>query len=84
MKVTCYGRGINFAAFFDRLSEASSRPSNLWCGDEEAREVTEQLTRDAGPLENAPMQEGFLPLVFAIKEAEGEPFFYRMAPPGEL
>jgi 8-hydroxy-5-deazaflavin:NADPH oxidoreductase len=82
---------INFAALFDRIGETGSRPSNLWCGDEEAREATEQLTRDAGydpvcagPLENAAMQEQFLPLVFAIKEAEGAPFFYRMAPPGEL
>jgi predicted dinucleotide-binding enzyme len=82
---------INFAALFDRIGEAGSRPSNLWCGDEEARPVVEQLTRDAGydpvcagPLENAAMQEGFLPLVFAVKEAEGQPFFYRMAPPAEL
>jgi predicted dinucleotide-binding enzyme len=82
---------INFAALFDRIDEAGSRPSNLWCGDEEAREAVERLTRDAGydpvcagPLENAAMQEGFLPLVFAIKEAEGEPFFYRMAPPADL
>jgi predicted dinucleotide-binding enzyme len=82
---------INFAALFDRIGEASSRPSNLWCGDEEARDAVEQLSRDAGydpvcagPLENAAMQEGFLPLVFAIKEAEGEPFFYRMATPGNL
>ena len=49
------------------------------------------MTRDAGydpvcagPLENAAMQEQFLPLVFAIKEAEGVPFLYRMAPPDEL
>src|SRR5215212_6137850 len=64
---------INFANLFDRLAEASSRPSNLWCGDEEAREVVERLSRDAGydpvfagPLENASLQEGFIHLVFAI------------------
>src|ERR671927_1718599 len=28
---------INFATLYDRLGEASSTPSNLWCGDEEAR-----------------------------------------------
>jgi hypothetical protein len=28
---------INFAVLFDRIGEASSRPSNLWCGDEETR-----------------------------------------------
>src|SRR5207247_1738622 len=50
---------INFAALYDRLGEPSSTPSNLWCGDDEAREVVEQLNRDAGyepvyagPLEN--------------------------------
>lgn len=83
---------INFAALFDRVGEASSTPSNLWCGDEEAREAVERLTRDAGydpvcagPLENAAMQEGFLPLMFAIsKEGGGGQFFYRMAPPEQL
>ena|SRR5689334_10921021 len=82
---------INFAALFGRLDKASSRPSDIWCGDEGAREAVERLTRDAGyepvcagPLTNAAMQEGFLPLVFAIKEAEGEPFLYRMAPPERL
>jgi predicted dinucleotide-binding enzyme len=83
---------INFAVLFDRIGEASSTPSNLWCGDEEAREVVERLTRDAGyepvgsgPLRNAALQEGFLPLMFAInKEGGMGPFFYRMAPPERL
>ncbi|MCA1738584.1 MAG: hypothetical protein LC740_07090, partial [Actinobacteria bacterium] len=39
---------INFAALYERIGEAGSTPSNLWCGDEEAREVVEQLNRDAG------------------------------------
>jgi predicted dinucleotide-binding enzyme len=54
--------------------------------------VVEQLTRDAGydpvcagPLKNAALQEGFLPLMFAIsKEGGSGPFFYRMAPPDQL
>jgi predicted dinucleotide-binding enzyme len=83
---------INFAALFDRIGEAGSRPSNLWCGDEEARGAVEQLTRDAGydpvcagPLQNAAMQEAFLPLMFAIsKEGGNGQFFYRMAPPEQL
>src|SRR3989442_1631361 len=37
---------VNFAALYDRLGEASSRPSNLWCGDDEARQVVERLNRD--------------------------------------
>ena len=83
---------INFAALFDRLGEAGPTPSNLWCGDEEARASVEQLIRDAGydpvcagPLKNAAMQEGFLPLMFAIsKEGGSGPFLYRMAPPDQL
>lgn len=83
---------INFAALFDRIGEASRPPSNLWCGDEEAREVVERLNRDAGydpvcagPLANASMQEQFLPLVFAIAQDGGTgQFFYRMATPEEL
>jgi predicted dinucleotide-binding enzyme len=83
---------INFAALFDRIGEATSTPSNLWCGDEEAREAVELLIRDAGyepvcagPLKNAAMQEGFLPLMFAIsKEGGTGPFLYRMASPDQL
>ena len=79
---------VNFAALFDQIAHASSRPGNLWCGDEEAREVVEQLNRDAGyepihagGLENAALQEGFLGLWFAIVQSGMGPFFYRMAPP---
>jgi predicted dinucleotide-binding enzyme len=83
---------INFALLFDRIGEAGSTPSNLWCGDEEAREAVEQLNRDAGydpvsagPLKNAALLEGFLPLMFAIsKEGGVGPFFYRMATPDQL
>jgi 8-hydroxy-5-deazaflavin:NADPH oxidoreductase len=39
---------INFASLYDRIGEAGSTPSNLWCGDEEARQVVEQLNRAAG------------------------------------
>jgi len=79
---------INFASIYDRIASASTRPDNLWCGDEEAREVVEQLNRDAGyepiyagALENAAIQESFLQLVFAINQGGLGPFFYRMAPP---
>src|SRR5215210_4725544 len=66
---------INFAALYERIGEAGSIPSNLWCGDEEARQVVEQLNRDAGsepiyagPLENAAAQENFLKVVFGINQ----------------
>jgi 8-hydroxy-5-deazaflavin:NADPH oxidoreductase len=82
---------INFAALYDRIGEAGSTPSNLWCGDEEARQVVEQLNRDAGyepvyagPLENAAAQENFLKLVFAINQGGMGRFFYRIAPPDQL
>ena len=39
---------VNFASLYGRLGEARVRPSNLWCGDEEAREVVEQLNRGSG------------------------------------
>jgi 8-hydroxy-5-deazaflavin:NADPH oxidoreductase len=82
---------INFASLYGRIGEASSRPSNLWCGDDEARQVVERLNRDAGyepvyagPLENASAQEDFIKLVFGIVQGEMGPFLYRMAPPDRL
>lgn len=82
---------INFASIYDRLSDASQRPGNLWCGDEEARGAVEQLNRDAGyepiyagGLENAAAQESFLQLAFGIAQGGLGPFFYRMAPPEQF
>jgi predicted dinucleotide-binding enzyme len=81
---------LNFARLYGQLAEAKSRPCNLWTGDEEAREVVEQLNRDAGyepryggPLENARAQEEFLTVFFAVSNDIG-PFVFRMAPPDEL
>jgi 8-hydroxy-5-deazaflavin:NADPH oxidoreductase len=77
---------INFASLYGRLGEARVRPSNLWCGDEAARDVVEQLIRDAGydpvytgPIENAAAQEALVHVMFAISEAMG-PCVYRFAP----
>ena len=82
---------LNFARLYDQLGEAKSRPSNLWTGDEEAREVVEQLIRDAGyepvyggPLENARAQEDFIQVFFGITQGGLGPFVYRFAPSGEL
>jgi 8-hydroxy-5-deazaflavin:NADPH oxidoreductase len=81
---------VNFASLLGRLGEARVRPSNLWCGDEEAREVVEQLNRDAGydpvhtgPLQNAARQETIIDVIFAISESIG-PYVYRFAPVGQL
>jgi predicted dinucleotide-binding enzyme len=81
----------NFARTYDRLDEARARPSNIWCGDDEARDVVEQLNRDAGydavyagGLENAAAQEAFLGLIFAINQGGLGAFVYRMAAPEDL
>jgi hypothetical protein len=81
---------INFASLFGRLGEARVRPSNLWCGDEEAREVVEQLNRDAGydpvytgSLERAARQESVVDVIFAIADGLG-PYVYRFAPIEQL
>jgi 8-hydroxy-5-deazaflavin:NADPH oxidoreductase len=77
----------NFATLYDRIGEQRVRPSCLFAADEEAREVTEQLIRDAGyepvsvgGLENARALEDFVSGVFGkIGQV-----FYRFSPPGEL
>ncbi|MEA2616152.1 MAG: 8-hydroxy-5-deazaflavin:NADPH oxidoreductase [Chloroflexota bacterium] len=77
---------INYASLYPRLGEARATPGNLWCGDAEAREVVEQLNRDAGydpvylgPIEQAGAQEALVSVIFAIGQGMGE-FVYRMAP----
>ena len=81
---------LNFANQYGKLGEAKSRPSNIWSGDEDAREVVEQLNRDAGydpvhmgGLDKAATQEQGINLFFAISQAAG-PFVYRISPPGQL
>ena len=77
----------NFAALYDRIGEQRVRPSCLYAAEDEAREVTEQLIRDAGydpvslgGIENARTLEDFVPgLLGKIGRV-----FYRFAPPGEL
>jgi 8-hydroxy-5-deazaflavin:NADPH oxidoreductase len=82
---------INFARIYDRIAEESRPPGNFWCGDDEAREITEQLNRDAGfdpihagGLENASQQEGIIGFIFAVNQAGMGPFFYRFGAPGQL
>jgi predicted dinucleotide-binding enzyme len=81
---------LNFARLYDQLDEVSTRPSNIWSGDEEARAVVEQLNRDAGyepvcagGLDKTAAQEQGIGLIFAVSQASG-PFFYRMVPPEQL
>jgi 8-hydroxy-5-deazaflavin:NADPH oxidoreductase len=81
---------LNFARLYDQLDQAKNRPSNIWSGDEEARDVVEQLIRDAGydpiyagGMDKTAVQEQGIGLIFAVSQASG-PYFYRMAPPDEL
>jgi predicted dinucleotide-binding enzyme len=78
----------NFGVLYDRVAEQRVPPSCLYAADEEARQVTEQLIRDAGyepvtvgGIENARALEDFVPGIFAKL---GQQVFYRFAPPGEL
>jgi 8-hydroxy-5-deazaflavin:NADPH oxidoreductase len=82
---------LNFANVYDEIAAQRVRPSNLYCAEEEAREVTEQLIRDAGydpvdagGLDRARMLEDHLALLFAVNQAGLGPFFYRFAAPGQL
>ena len=77
----------NFAVLYDQIGEQRTRPSCLYAADDEAREVTEQLIRDAGydpvglgGIENARALEDFVPGVLGKIGR----VFYRFAPPGEL
>jgi predicted dinucleotide-binding enzyme len=83
---------INFGALYDQVADASTPPGDIWCGDEEAREVVETLHRDAGfdpisagPLTNAGKQEAMLDIIFAIvKDGGMGQFFYKFAPPTQF
>ena len=82
---------LNFANIYDEIGNQRVRPSNIYCADDEARDVTEQLIRDAGydpvdagGLERARMLEDHLELLFAVNQAGLGPFFVRYASPGEL
>ncbi|MBA3718106.1 MAG: dinucleotide-binding protein [Actinobacteria bacterium] len=81
---------LNFARAYDEIGNQSVTPSNIYCADDDAREVTEQLTRDAGyepisigDLDSAGAQEDAILLFFALATAQG-PVLYRFGKPGEL
>ena len=82
---------LNFARVYDEIGTQRVRPSNLYCAEDEAREATEELIRDAGydpvnagGLDRARMLEDHLELLFAVNQAGLGPFFVRYARPGEL
>ena len=82
---------LNFAALHNQIDEQRVRPSNLFAAEEGAREITEQLIRDAGydplhvgGLDQARALEDHIGIMFAINGAGLGGFFYRYAKPGEL
>jgi hypothetical protein len=58
----------NYAALYDRIDEQRVRPSNLYAAEEGAREVTEQLIRDAG---YEPVSAGGLDQARALEDFVG-------------
>lgn len=82
---------LNFAVVYDEIDAQRVPPSNIYAADDEAREVTEQLIRDAGydpvyagGLDKARLLEDSLGLLFAINQAGMGAHFYRIASPGDL
>jgi predicted dinucleotide-binding enzyme len=82
---------LNFANIYDKIDEQRARPGNLYASEDDAREVAEQLIRDAGydpisvgGLDKARTLEDALGIVFAVNQAGLGPYFYRFARPGEL
>lgn len=81
----------NYAVNYDRIDEQRVPPSNLYAADDEAREVTERLVRDAGydpvfigGLDKARLLEDHLMLMNAINEGGRGRFFYRYAAPNDF
>jgi predicted dinucleotide-binding enzyme len=77
-----------FARLYDKVAEQQVPPGCVYCGDEEAKETTAQLIRDAGydpidvgGLENARALEDYLKVLFAASSAGLGPFFYRFEKP---
>jgi predicted dinucleotide-binding enzyme len=82
---------LNFANQYGNIDDQRVRPSNIFAAEDEAREVTEQLIRDAGydpvyagGLDKARALEEHLGLMFSINQGGMGPFLYRYAPAGEL
>ena len=80
----------NYARLYDEIGSQRVPPSNLYAADDEAKDVAEQLSRDAGfepvsvgNLDNARLLEDHLAFMSALTNDLGR-FFYRYAKPGEL
>lgn len=70
---------------YDEVRKQAKPPGNLYVADDEARDVVEQLIRDAGfeplnagGLEHARALENFLAPLFAVSQNVGGPVFHRI------
>jgi predicted dinucleotide-binding enzyme len=75
---------INFATLYDKLDEQDPKPGNFYAAEDEARELTEQLVRDAGyepinvgGLENARLLEDQINFAMAVNQGGLGQHFYR-------
>jgi 8-hydroxy-5-deazaflavin:NADPH oxidoreductase len=83
---------LNFGSLLEQAAQVSSRPGNIWVGDEDARSAVEQLTRDvgmeplhAGPLELAAAAETFAAMfVNIMRDLDQGLLYYRFATPESL
>lgn len=80
---------MNFGSLLDQVLEQRVRPSTMYVADDGARDVTEQLIRDAGydpvrvgDLTRARDFENAVWLLMGVQPVGG--VFYRFAVPGEL
>jgi 8-hydroxy-5-deazaflavin:NADPH oxidoreductase len=81
-----------FARTYDEVGAQRVRPSCLYCGDDDARDITHALIADAGfdPIVvgdlrfAADLEDLLLNVIFPVSQAGQGPFFYRIAGPGEL
>jgi len=74
---------LNFARLYDQIDAQPERPGNLYAADDEAREIVEQLSRDAG---YEPVYAGDLDKARALEDFLGPlaadgPRFYRFWKP---
>jgi 8-hydroxy-5-deazaflavin:NADPH oxidoreductase len=74
---------LNFARLYDKIDEQPERPGMLYAADDDARDVTEQLIRDAG---YEPVPAGDLEKARALEDFLGPfgafgPSFYRFWKP---
>jgi 8-hydroxy-5-deazaflavin:NADPH oxidoreductase len=82
---------LEYAVLYDQIDEQRTRPSTIYVAEDGARQVTEELIRDAGydpisagGVEQARLLEDSIGIFSAIRKAGLGAYFHRYAKPGEL